>query len=206
MGSRSGGGSGGGGEMNSHDTGYAGNISEIESLKNIQDPALYKAVKQAISRYHAVLGVAERDIQLAKLDAKVYGIQSTNMAGKSDGILLNSRYFKKGTKQSMTKSIKDAYEKGWLTNTNKAVAHIVTHELAHATWNSSLSGAKQKAAGKEIKSLYKSWSSDSRKSGYGKYSKSNVDEFWAETVTKGIHGKSDKYTKKAINIAKKYKL
>lgn len=42
--------------------------------------------------------------------------------------------------------------------------------------------------------------------GYGSYGKTNVDEFWAEVVTKGIHGKSDKYTKKAIGIAKKYKL
>ena len=31
-------------------------------------------------------------------------------------------------------------------------------------------------------------------------------KFWAEVITKGIHGRSDKYTKKAISIAKKYKL
>lgn len=34
----------------------------------------------------------------------------------------------------------------------------------------------------------------------------NVSEFWAETVTKAIHGKSDKYTTAVKNIAKKYKL
>ena len=40
----------------------------------------------------------------------------------------------------------------------------------------------------------------------GKYAETNVSEFWAETVTKAIHGKSDKYTKKVKEICKKYKL
>ena len=44
--------------------------------------------------------------------------------------------------------------------------------------------------------LFKSWKKDNKKSGYGKYAETNVSEFWAETVTKAIHGKSDKYTKK----------
>ena len=30
----------------------------------------------------------------------------------------------------------------------------------------------------------------------------NVDEFWAEVITKGVHGNSDRYTQKAISIAK----
>lgn len=34
----------------------------------------------------------------------------------------------------------------------------------------------------------------------------NAGGTWAKVVTKGIHGNSDKYTKKAISIAKKYKL
>lgn len=90
--------------------------------------------------------------------------------------------------------------------TNKAVAHTVTHELAHATWNANMTGANQKAAGKEVNKLFKSWKKDNKKSGYGKYAETNVSEFWAETVTKAIHGKSDKYTKKVKEICKKYKL
>ena len=65
---------------------------------------------------------------------------------------------------------------------------------------------KQKAAGKEINKLYTQWRKDKKKSGYGKYAATNVSEFWAETVTKAIHGKSDKYTAAVKNIAKKYKL
>lgn len=85
-------------------------------------------------------------------------------------------------------------------------AQTVTHELGHATWNTSLSGANHKAAGKEIRSLYKTWMKDKKKTGYGKYATTNVDEFWAETVTKAVHGKSDKYTTKVKEICKKYKL
>lgn len=90
--------------------------------------------------------------------------------------------------------------------TNRAAQHTVTHELAHATWTSSYTSSKHRAAGKEITKLYHQWSKDKKKKGYGRYGKTNVDEFWAEVITKGIHGRSDKYTRKAIGIAKKYKL
>ena len=53
-------------------------------------------------------------------------------------------------------------------------------------------GANQKAAGKEGNKVVKSWKKDNKKSGYGKYAETNVSEFWAETVTKAIHGKSYK--------------
>ena len=54
--------------------------------------------------------------------------------------------------------------------------------------------------------MHKQWVKDKKKTGYGKYSQTNIDEFWAETVTKAVHGKADKYTKKAKDICKKYKL
>lgn len=47
---------------------------------------------------------------------------------------------------------------------------------------------------------------DKSKQGYGKYAKTNVNEFWAEVCTKAVHGKADKYTKAAKDIIKKYKL
>lgn len=86
------------------------------------------------------------------------------------------------------------------------MAHIITHELAHATWNSNLSSPNAKAAGKSVNSLYKKWRADKGKSGYGKYASTNVSEFWAEVCTKAVHGKSDKYTSAAKGIIKKYKL
>ena len=164
------------------DATYKGSVGKPEPLVNMKDPALYKATKEAISRYHSVLGVRQKNVKLAELSAGTYGVHVT-ANGKSEG-----------------------YASGWSTKTNKAVAHTVTHELAHATWNANMTGANQKAAGKEVNKLFKSWKKDNKKSGYGKYAETNVSEFWAETVTKAIHGKSDKYTKKVKEICKKYKL
>lgn len=201
MGGRSG---GGGAFSGKGDSNYKGKISGVETLKNIKDKKLYNAMKSAISRYYAALGMPQKEVKLADLQG-AYGVHVTEN-GKSKGVYLNKAIFKGGTVKSVTEQKKKDYKSGWATKTGKPVAHTLTHELAHATWNSHLTSTKAKAASKEIKALYKKWSGDKRKKGYGKYSKTNVNEFWAETITKGIHGKSDKYTKAAISIAKKYKL
>lgn len=202
MGRRSG--SGGGGYMPGDAT-YNGRISNVETLKNIKDPKLYKEMKEAISRFSAVLGIPQRNIKLATLDGGTFGVHVT-ANGASDGIYLNKKYFKNAKLADVIATHKKNYNSGWSTKTNRPGAHTITHELAHAVWNSALRSPKAQAAAKEIFGMYKKWMGDSKKTGYGKYSKTNVNEFWAETITKGIHGKSDKYTKKAISIAKKYKL
>lgn len=192
------------GGMQPGDSSYKGDVKNVEPLVNMKDPQMYKATKQAISRYHSVMGVRERNVKLADLSAGVLGVQVSS-GGKSEAIYLNKKSFNKGAKSVLAKT-KKGYESGWHTKTNKPLAHTVTHELAHATWNSSLSGANQKAAGKEIRAMHEQWVKDKKKTGYGKYSQTNIDEFWAETVTKAVHGKADKYTEKAKNICKKYKL
>lgn len=186
------------------DATYKGSVGKPEPLVNMKDPALYKATKEAISRYHSVLGVRQKNVKLAELSAGTYGVHVT-ANGKSEGVYLNKKHFMQ-TKKAVEASHKRGYASEWSTKTNKAVAHTVTHELAHATWNANMTGANQKAAGKEVNKLFKSWKKDNKKSGYGKYAETNVSEFWAETVTKAIHGKSDKYTKKVKEICKKYKL
>nr|UWI25184.1 MAG: glucose-regulated metallo-peptidase M90 [Bacteriophage sp.] len=186
------------------DSSYKGSISKVEGLVKMKDPQMYKDTKQAISRYHAVMGVRQKNVKLAEMSAGVLGVHVTKN-GKSDAVYLNKAYFNKG-KKSVEASTKKGYASGWHTKTNKPTAHTITHELAHATWNEHMTGAKQKAAGKEINKLYTQWRKDKKKSGYGKYAETNVSEFWAETVTKAVHGKADKYTKAAKSIVKKYKL
>lgn len=186
------------------DATYKGKIGKPEDLVKIKNPQVYKEVKAAISRYHSALGVRQRKVMLANLSSGTLGVHVTQN-GKSEGVYLNKKYFNQKA-SAIVSSTKKGYASGWHTKTNKPIAHTVTHELAHATWNNHMTGASQKAAGKEINSLYKAWSKDKKKSGYGKYAQTNVNEFWAETVTKAIHGKSDKYTKKVKSIAKKYKL
>lgn len=108
--------------------------------------------------------------------------------------------------KNVSKEHSKNYKSGWSTTTNKPVAHTVTHELAHATWNAHMTSANHKAAGKDVEALYKKWGKDTKKKGYGKYAETNVSEFWAETVTKAVHGKPDKYTRAVKAIVKKYQL
>lgn len=202
MGRNSGGGSRGG--LQPGDGNYKGKIANVESLIHIKDPQTYKAVVQAISRYHAIMGVRQRNVKLAKLSANTYGVHVT-VGGKSDAVYLNKSHFNQ-SKNKIAADHKRGYDTGWSTRTNKPVAHTVTHELAHATWNAHLTGAKQVAAGKEVNKLYTTWLKDKKKTGYGQYAKTNVSEFWAETATKAVHGKADKYTRAVKKICKKYDL
>lgn len=188
------------------DSGANIKITGVEPLKNIKDPQVYKETTAAISRYHSVMGVRERNVKLADLPPNTGGVQTTNIkTGESTGIYLNKKMLN-GTKSSLERIVRRGYDSGWLTRTNKPVAQFVTHELAHATWNSDLKGTKYKEAQKEIYKLSAKWIADKRKKGYGKYAHSNLDEFWAEVVTKAVHGTPDKYTQAAKRIAKKYKL
>nr|DAF67723.1 MAG TPA: Lethal factor [Caudoviricetes sp.] len=186
------------------DSSYKGKISKVEPLVNMKDKQVYKDTKGAISRYHAVMGVRQRNVKLADMAGGVLGVHVTKN-GASDAVYLNKKYFNQKRKNILSQT-KKGYSSGWHTTTNKPMAHTITHELAHATWNAHLGGANHKAAGKEINALYRSWMKDKKKKGYGKYATTNVSEFWAETVTKAVHGKPDKYTKKVKAIAKKYKL
>ena len=206
MGGRSGSGAGPGG-LGGRDTSYRGKIENVESLIHMKDPAMYKATKEAIARYAAVMGgIGEKNIKLADMSKSVYGVQETNvLTGKSVGIYLNKRYFNKTAAQMKAIELGD-YKSGWSTKTNKPLAHTVTHELAHATWNTTLKGAKYQEAGAKIQKVYRAWQKSTKKSGYGKYASSNINEWWAETVTKAVHGKADRYTRAVKGITKKYGL
>lgn len=194
MGARSGGGIGTVGT----DTTYTGEIKNVESLIKMKDPAMYKAAKEAISNFAAKLGIPERNVKLADLEGNVMGI------GSKGSVYLNKKYFNKSA-QKFQEVMDSNYKGGHLTKTNKPRAHVVTHELAHAAWTSSLSTPKAIAAGKEIRKVWKSWMKSGGR-GYGKYASSNVDEFWAEVSTKAAHGKADRYTKAVKAIYKKYQL
>ena len=175
-----------------------------EGLDSLPHREVTKQLRRAISRYEKVMGVRERDVKVAELNG-AYGATFISPTG-SHGVILSKKVFSQHRNAIEASYKKSNYETGFKNLTNRPIQHTRTHELAHATWTSSYASAKHKAAGKDIKALYKRWLGDKKKKGYGTYGKSNVDEFWAEVVTKGIHGKSDKYTKRAINIARRYKL
>lgn len=190
----------------SGDSGYRGKIENIETLKNISHRNTYKAVGEAISRFNSVISPNhEQNVKLATMSGGVMGVQ-VNQGGKSVAVYLNKSYFKNATTSELVKDMNGMYDRQWQTRTNKPVAHVVTHELAHSVWNSSLDSQNAKAATAEIRKLRKEWIADKSKTGYGKYSRTNIDEFWAEVTTKAVHGKADRYTQRVKDIVRKYKL
>lgn len=89
---------------------------------------------------------------------------------------------------------------------NAPLQHTITHELSHAVWNAGMRSKSALGAKKEISALYGKWVKDKKKKGYGEYAKTNLSEFYAEGMTKAIHGNADKYTRKLVHITKKYGL
>ena len=204
MGGRSG--SGGGIPKQKGDgTGKKGDIKNVEDLKNIKDRKLYNEMKSAISRFYKELGLDQRKVKLADMTSGWLGVHVTQN-GKSEGVYLNKKYFKNKTAKQVSDMMKSGMDSGFHTKTNKPVAHTITHELAHSVWTSAMTAPNKKAAGKEISKIFTEWKKDKSKSGYGSYANTNVNEFWAETITKAVHGKADRYTKALKNIVKKYKL
>lgn len=178
--------------------------SSSGAITSMKHRDMEKQIHRAISRYETVMGVRERSVKIGDISG-AYGVTYISANG-SKGIVLSRKYFDVSKRQFEASYKKRNYDTGFKNRTNRAAQHTVTHELAHATWASSYSAPNAKAAGKEIEKLYGKWSKDKKKKGYGEYGTRNVDEFWAEVITKGIHGNRDKYTRKAISIAKRFKL
>lgn len=193
----------GGGIKNDGGGAFGGDIKNKESLKNIKDRELQREIQQGISKYESRLGLRTKNIMIADLSG-AFGVHVT-VGGKSEGVYLDKKTFKNGTVEKINKVKKAAYKSKFLTATNKPVQHTIVHELGHATWNSHLKSANAISAGRSIKSAYKKFLKENPK-GYGKYSKSNVNEFWAEATTKAVLGTSDEYTKFVKRTIKKYKL
>lgn len=189
--------------------GMATIVKSSGSIKDMKNRDMQKEIQQAISRYEAKMGLREKTIKLADIDG-AYGVTFINANG-SDGIYLDRGKFDVPKSEFTKAYAKSNYARrgGFKNVTRNPAQHTVTHELAHATWSSNYTSSKHQAAGKEIKALYKSFMQDkssTRMKNYGSYGKSNVDEFWAEIITKGIHGDNDRYTRTAFKIAKRYKL
>ena len=186
---------------------YKGKVGRVESLSTIKNKKVYDEVMHAISRMHAVLGATQRKVKLADLEDGVGGVHVTRN-GKSEGVYLNKSIFQpaEATTQSVASWAETGYRSHHLTETNNPAGHIAAHEYAHALWNEHLSDSKSVTAGKDIKQLYKQWTRDKKKSGYGAYASTNVSEFFAELATRAVHGQRDKYTDKLKEIIRKHRL
>ena len=189
------------------DDNFKGKTGMPQSLKTIENKAVYDAVMDAISRYHSVLGVRKKKVKLADLPDGYGGVHVTRN-GESEGIYLNKDIFqpKEATTQSVAAWAKAGYDSGHLTKTNRPVGGIIIHELGHATWNEHMTGKKYQDAGNEIRLMYRHWIQDKGKENYGRYAATNISEFWAEVSAKAVSGYRDRYTDGVKRIISKYQL
>ena len=145
-------------------------VKNSRSISTIADRSVAKELQQGISRFHAVLGVRERSVRIADLSGmNALGVTYLAGDGKSTGILLNEKFFDRKRKKIITDVRKNHYDSGFKNRTNAPLQHTITHELAHATWNASMTKANARGAKKEVTELYHRWLKDKKKKGYGSY-------------------------------------
>ncbi len=178
-------------------------FSKTDPLTAIQDDKLRGEVTQAISKFESRLGIGTQRIRIGKTGTAV-GVHYT-FDGRSYGIILNEKYFKNGTVESIRKDKKAAYDSGWLTRTNKSEQHTIIHELSHSVWNDKFTSLKVIKAKPEINKLWREFRKEKPKA-YGTYSFSNKNEMVAEMLTKHVIGNDDKFSKKLVSILKSNKL
>lgn len=182
--------------------GTPSSVKNIGSIKDITDKKANREVKRAISKYHSRIGLNTREVKIADLK-NAYGIAIISPSTNSGTVYLDRKAFSNSKK--LIKADKEEYKRGEKVQTNKAIQHTTIHELAHTTWTNRHTGDKHKKAGKEIKALYKQYTK-TKSNVLGGYARQNVNEFYAEGMSKAILGKKDPYSKKLLEITKKYKL
>lgn len=85
---------------------YKGKITGLRDLVTVKDKAVYKELKEGISRYHTMLGVRQKDVRVGTMENGVLGVHAT-IGGKSGQIILNSKYYRDNAK---------ARHEGWLAH------------------------------------------------------------------------------------------
>lgn len=177
-------------------------VKNIGSIRDITDKVSNREVKRAISKYHSRIGLNTREVKIADLK-NAYGIAIISPSTNSGTVYLDRKAFSNSKK--LIKADKEEYRRGEKVHTNKAIQHTTIHELAHTTWTNHHRGTKHKQAGKEIYKLYREYKR-SKSNSLGQYASTNINEFYAEGMSKAILGKKDKYSSKLLSITKKYKL
>ena len=77
MGRNSGGVTSGGTPKGRGDVNYKGKITGLRDLVTVKDKAVYKELKEGISRYHTMLGVRQKDVRVGTMENGVLGVHAT---------------------------------------------------------------------------------------------------------------------------------
>jgi hypothetical protein len=189
-------------------------VSNLGSIRDIENTQSRLAVQSAISRFQAEYGIATRDIRIGDLDG-AYGVAF--IGGPNEGrVVLNRKLF--NNYDALIKSKRAEYRSGFKVSTNAPVKHTVIHEMAHIKWNDMKKGAKYAKASAEIRKLYKEFRlkvvtnmrrnrTARKQSPLGMYATTNINEFYAEALTGSIIGtRQNRFTRAIKRITKKYNL
>ena len=107
---------------------YKGKITNVGPLVEMTDPQMYKATKQAISRYHAVLGVRQCEVKLADFPG-AYGVHVTSGDGKSKAVYLNRSHFNQEQRELQATTQQTTQVAGVPTPTSRLLT------LSHMSWH-----------------------------------------------------------------------
>lgn len=107
MGRNSGGVTSGGTPKGRGDVNYKGKITGLRDLVTVKDKAVYKELKEGISRYHTMLGVRQKDVRVGtmwKMEFWVFTLQSEARAVRSSLTLSISIFQKLRSRQCKGKA------------------------------------------------------------------------------------------------------
>lgn len=106
MGRNSGGVTSGGTPKGRGDVNYKGKITGLRDLVTVKDKAVYKELKEGISRYHTMLGVRQKDVRVGTMEMEfwVFVLQSEARAVRSSLTLSISIFQKLRSRQCKGKA------------------------------------------------------------------------------------------------------
>lgn len=173
----------------------------------------FREIKGAVSRFETQLGVdlARGNIGFADLSER--GALGVHFGvGDERTVYLDQAFFDRSI-QEINADLKKASDSGFLVATKKPIAAVMTHELAHSVWVDRIEGSNDskrlKALEKEVRTLYRQHNKQIATTGsfpISRYASTNINEFVAEGVTKGLIGTTqNKYSRRLVALFKEYR-
>jgi hypothetical protein len=166
---------------------YRERLVDKKGYRGVTDAQMEAEIKDAITQYSKEIGLAEPTQFTIENTRATIGKKVVGASGFT-AIALDKQYYG-GSYAKSEKLARQRQESGFSVETSRPVRKTVQHELAHATYRYLSSESKAKVA-----QLYSRFTSDKSTKGWGSYSKTKAEEFYAEGIAKSLGGKKDFYT------------
>ena len=171
---------------------YKADLVGVKGYKGVTDERVASELQEAVKMYAKEIGLAEpTKISLETLPKGRRGVSYGNGT-----IVLSKNYFG-GSYAKTVKGETELMKSGWSVESNRPVMKTLHHELGHRTYDYLSSGQKAK-----VGVIFSKFSSSKSVKGWGKGSRQNAAEFFAEGMAKSLTGKSDSYTKALRKLLK----